>query len=41
VNREFIRPMYTEPIGWVMLAAAGLLLAMGSFFMSRLAKVVV
>jgi len=38
-NREFIRPLYTQALGWAMLGAATLLLAMGSWFMAKLAKV--
>ena len=32
-------PMFTEPVGWVMLAGAGLILSVGIFWMSRLIKV--
>jgi tight adherence protein B len=38
-NRDFVRPLYTEPVGWGMLAAAVFLLTFGSWFMSRLVKV--
>jgi tight adherence protein B len=38
-NRDFVRPLYTEPLGWLMLAAAGFLLSSGSWAMSRLVKV--
>ena len=32
-------PLFTEPIGWVMLGGAALLLGVGVFWMSRLVKV--
>jgi tight adherence protein B len=38
-NRDFVRPLYTEPLGWLMLAAAGFLLSSGSWAMSRLVRV--
>ena len=36
---EYVMPMFTEPVGWVMLAGAGLILSVGIFWMSRLIKV--
>jgi tight adherence protein B len=38
-KRDYVMPMFTEPMGWVMLAGAGVLLAVGSFWMSRMVKV--
>ncbi|MFC7493410.1 MULTISPECIES: type II secretion system F family protein [unclassified Nocardioides] len=38
-NREFIRPLYTEALGWAFLGVAMCLLAVGSWFMSKLVKV--
>lgn len=39
VNRDYVMPMFTDPKGWLMLAAGGVLLGVGSFWMSRLIKV--
>ncbi|MDP3894120.1 type II secretion system F family protein, partial [Nocardioides sp.] len=39
VRRDYVMPLFTEPIGWLMLIAAGLLLTVGIFWMSRLVKV--
>ncbi len=36
---DYVKPMFTEPIGWVMLLGAGTLLSVGVFWMSRLVKV--
>jgi tight adherence protein B len=38
-NRDYVRPLYTTGMGWAMLAAAGFLLALGSFMMAKLVKV--
>lgn len=38
-KRDYVMPMFTEPMGWVMLAGAGTLLGIGVFWMSRLVKV--
>lgn len=38
-NRDFVRPLYTETLGWLILAGAVFLLSSGSWFMSRLVKV--
>ena len=38
-KRDYVMPMFTEPMGWVMLAGAGLILSVGVFWMSRLIKV--
>ena len=38
-RRDYMRPLYTEPIGIGMLLAAGVLMVVGSFWMSRLVKV--
>jgi tight adherence protein B len=38
-KREYVMPMFTEPMGWLMLGGAGVLLGVGSFWMSRLIKV--
>ncbi len=32
-------PLFTEPLGWLMLLGGGMLLGLGAFWMSRLAKV--
>ncbi|GGL47014.1 type II secretion system F family protein [Planomonospora parontospora] len=39
IRGEYVRPLYTEPLGVVMLCAAVLLVAVGAFWMSRLIKV--
>jgi tight adherence protein B len=39
VNRDYVMPIFTTPMGWVMLGGAGLLLSVGIFWMSRLVKV--
>ncbi|EON23343.1 MULTISPECIES: type II secretion system F family protein [Nocardioides] len=39
VNNEYVRPLYTTFPGYIMLLAAFVLLALGSFSMSKLAKV--
>jgi tight adherence protein B len=38
-NRDYVIVMFQEPLGWAMLAAAGTILAIGVFWMSRLVKV--
>ncbi|GAA2150390.1 hypothetical protein GCM10009844_31270 [Nocardioides koreensis] len=38
-NRDYVSVFYTEFIGWLMIGVAGVLLAIGAFFMSRLVKV--
>ncbi len=38
-KRDYVMPMFTEPMGWVMLAGAATLLSVGVFWMSRLIKV--
>lgn len=38
-KRDYVMPMFTEPMGWVMLGGAALLLSVGAFWMSRLVKV--
>ncbi|WP_395659698.1 type II secretion system F family protein [Nocardioides sp.] len=38
-NRSYIAPMFTDPRGWILLAGGVVLLAVGSFWMSRLVKV--
>jgi len=38
-KREYVMPMFTEPLGWLMLAGAATLLSVGIFWMSRLVKV--
>jgi tight adherence protein B len=37
-NRDYLRPLYTTGMGFVMLAAMGLLMGLGAFMMSRLIK---
>ncbi|WP_107774629.1 type II secretion system F family protein [Nocardioides sediminis] len=39
VNRDYVRVLYTTVLGYILLAAACVLLAIGGFAMSRLAKV--
>ncbi|MFC4058827.1 type II secretion system F family protein [Planomonospora corallina] len=39
IREEYVRPLYTEPLGITMLVAAVLLVAAGAFWMSRLVKV--
>jgi tight adherence protein B len=36
---DYVNPLYTRPIGWVMLAGMGVLLSVGVFWMSKVAKV--
>ena len=38
-NRDYVMPMFTEPLGWLMLGGAALILSVGVFWMSRLVKV--
>jgi tight adherence protein B len=38
-NRDFVRPLYTVPLGMAFLGAAALMLAIGVFVMSRMVKV--
>jgi tight adherence protein B len=38
-KRDYVMPMFTEPMGWLMLGGAALLLSVGIFWMSRLVKV--
>jgi tight adherence protein B len=38
-NRDYVIPMFQEPLGWAMLAGAAMILAVGVFWMSRLVKV--
>lgn len=38
-KRDYVMPMFTEPMGWLMLGGAALLLSVGVFWMSRLVKV--
>ena len=38
-NRDYVMPMFTEPLGWLMLGGAGMILGTGVFWMSRLIKV--
>lgn len=38
-KRDYVMPMFTEPIGWLMLGGAAVMLAVGTFWMSRLVKV--
>ncbi len=39
INRDYVMPLFTEPLGWLMLGAASVLLSVGAFWMSRLVKV--
>ena len=36
---NYVSPMYTTPIGWVMLGGAGVLLSVGAIWMSKVVKV--
>jgi tight adherence protein B len=36
---DYVHPIYTTPIGWLMLAAMSVLLAVGIFWMVKVAKV--
>ena len=36
---DYVKPMYTTPLGWVLCAAMGLLLTVGVFWMSKVSKV--
>lgn len=38
-NRDYVRPLYSTPIGWLMLIGATMLLSVGVFWMSRMIKV--
>jgi tight adherence protein B len=38
-NRDYVSPLYTTPLGWVMLVSAAMLMGVGAFWMSRLVKV--
>jgi tight adherence protein B len=38
-NRDYVMPMFTNPLGLLMLGGAGLILGVGIFWMSRLIKV--
>ena len=38
-NHDYVIVMFQEPLGWLMLAGAGTILAVGVFWMSRLVKV--
>jgi tight adherence protein B len=38
-NRDYVMPMFTEPLGWLMLGGAVCILSVGIFWMSRLIKV--
>jgi tight adherence protein B len=36
---DYVKPMYTTPIGWILMAVMAALLGVGVFWMSKLAKV--
>ena len=38
LNPEFLAPMFTEPLGRLLLIVAGTQLIIGSFWLSRMAK---
>jgi tight adherence protein B len=38
-QRDYVMPLFTEPLGWLMLAAAGVLLGVGMLWMSKVVKV--
>jgi tight adherence protein B len=35
----YVKPMYTTPIGWVLVAIMSVLLGVGVFWMAKVAKV--
>jgi len=39
VNATYISTLYTNPLGWFMLASAAVLLAVGTFWLSRVVKI--
>ena len=39
VRREYVSPLFTDPMGWAMLAGAAFLMGMGAFMVSRIVKV--
>jgi tight adherence protein B len=39
VNRTYVTPLFTTPLGWLMLISAMVLMAVGAFWMSRVVKV--
>jgi len=39
VNRDYVWPLFTNPVGWAMLALGSVILAVGTFWMSRIVKV--
>jgi tight adherence protein B len=39
VNPDYMTPMFSTPLGWLMLAGAAALMAVGAFWMSRVVKV--
>ncbi len=39
VNRSYVMPLFTNPIGWAMLVVMAVLLTVGIFWMSRVVKV--
>ncbi len=38
-QRDYVMPLFTEPVGWVMLGGMVVLLSIGGFWMSRMVKV--
>ena len=36
---SYVKPLYTEPIGWLMLSVGAVMLTVGIFWMSKVAKV--
>ena len=36
---DYVKPLYTTPIGWILVAAMGVLLSVGILWMSKVAKV--
>jgi tight adherence protein B len=38
-NPDYLDPLYGEPLGWLLIAVMAILMAVGSFWMSRLVKV--
>jgi len=39
VKPKYVQPMLTDPLGWLMLSLAGVLLAVGAFWISRVVRI--
>ncbi len=38
-QRDYVMPLFTEPVGWVLLAVAGVMLGAGSLWMKKVVSV--